>query len=1072
MPSLQALEEFRSSFSRIGDEQDAPVELPDSGSATGPDLSQLVDLPQEFLDSFPQESGDPLPGDLGLAGDGPESDIFDNFGDLLGGASDSEEYAPAGQEDIEFGEFIDTIPDDFASPSPAVEENAFSDEFSLEGFEGLEGFGSPPEEGEESPAQGFDTAALLDGLADEIEAGRAFPGGESLDFGMEETTEDNAGDSAAEFAAVDTGFGEFDSLPGFDSGESMEFSAEDIPAFADEAFAEGAFAGEETSAGEAFGEEAFAGGTFAEEPFAEEPFAMELPDDDEGFEIGAELPAFDSDAVLEELPGDAFDSFKLDASALTGDFDLPKEDSASLGGALDDFSLAGVDDIFQGASDPVNVATQKAGLLAAGTAARKAAAQAETVEEIRLSNEELEQFQATLSSYPLNLRIACQELIAERAVDPAKMSRLVKMLIAGASAREAASFAGKILDRPIPIPKGFEKKTGEALEAEQSSFGYIFVHNFLPIFRLFIVVALVGLCLGYLGWRFVYNPIRADRIYQYGLEQIHTGQFARANERFLEAFRIHPRASWFYEYARAFVDARQFTLAEEKYLQLLNFTASRSRRGIPDRAAVLEYAYMVGAILGHHERAEGILRRNLLDFFPADRDGLLALGDNAMAWGEYDPSRFEDAREAFARIIERDGRSDVMLERMLMFFIRTDDLEQVLALQSHFMASARRRISAVTLAEMGGYFLDKRTEEVRGVPNQFLEHIGGIREVLLRAIRQDPMLPEAYYHLARYYEYFRSPHDERLTLEVGLRVFQAAGEGSPRRIRSHINALRRYGELLIGSREFFPAREHLVRGIALYQDGISRRLLTPAPEFGRLYALMGDLELFAFPREGNMQAALEYYRLAEQNLWAPPEIQFRMGVAYYHLAEWGQALERFLAAHREMPLNRRILYALGNASFLRGNYFAAQGFYDQLLAMLYADRDRLPSIMPTGDDRQRDLVRRIMVAQNNLGVTLEALTERTGDNSFRARAQGLHSASAHAWDIYTRDPETMIRRLPSRDINAPGASPGFANIMNILDPGAGYGSFFFMRIDTDMFEFSDWEILAPPEFRLSEGVGE
>ena len=1015
--------------------------MPDFGDSESPDAFVGEDPSFDMGEAADAESGFDM-------GETPAFDMEDSAGNSV--ADESAEFAaePVG----------DSATDDYG--------------FGDMGFDDLPDFGDS-----ESPDAfvGEDPSFDMGGAAD---ADSGFDMGETPAFDMEDSAGNSVADeSAAEFASEaagdsatdDYGFGDmgFDDLPDFGDSESPDaFAGEDL-SFDMEDSAENTVA-DESAADSAYDDYGFGEMELGniEETAMDDP-SMEFSDDD-NFGIGGESSDFDNSAVLEEIPGDSFDNFKMDSSAVE-DFPLGSEDVGAFGddfGNLDDFALDGIGSVFDGKSASASGVSTGA---ASAKAARTAAKEPDDVEEIRLTNDELEKFQATLSLYPLNLRIACQELIVEHAVDPAKMSRLVKMLIAGAPVKETAALASKILDRPIPIPKGFEKKTGEALEAEQSSFGYIFVHNFLPVLRLFIVIALVGLSLVYLGWRFIYNPIRADRIYRYGLERIAAGEFARANERFREAFRIHQRASWFYEYARAFIEARQFTLAEQKYLELLHFTASRNRRGIPDREAVLEYAHMVSAILGHYERADRILRQHLLDWNPLDREGLLALGDNAMAWGEIDPERFEDAREAYARIIERHGRSDLMLERMLMYFIRTDNLGEVLALQAHFMASARRIISAETLAEMGGYFLDKRLEEVRGVPNPFLQHIGGIREILIRAIRQNPMLPESYYHLARYYNYFNNLHYERLTLEAALWVFDAAPEGNPRRIRYHINALRRYSEILIRNREFFRAGEYLERGIGIYENALARRLLTPAPEFGMLYANIGDLEYFV--REGNMQAALEYYRMAERHGWAPPEIQFRMGGAYYQLGQWGPALERLLAAHREVPLNRRVLFALGNASFMRGNYFSAQGFYDQLLEMLYADRDRLPAIWPSDDERQMELVERIMVAQNNLGATLEALTERTGDNSFRNRAHGLYSDSARAWDILTRNPETMIRMRPSPDIIAPGVNPAYLNIRNSLHPIPGQEPLFFGRIDRDLFEISDWDILAPPGYRLSAGVG-
>ena len=648
------------------------------------------------------------------------------------------------------------------------------------------------------------------------------------------------------------------------------------------------------------------------------------------------------------------------------------------------------------------------------------------------------------------------------------MSRLVKLLINGAPAKDTAALAGQILGRTIAIPKGFEKKSGEELEAEQSSFAYIFVHNFLPVLRLFMMIALFVLSVGYLGWKFIYTPLRAERIYKLGYERIGAGEYTRANDRFLEAFKILPKIPWFYKYARAFREAKQYTLAEEKYRELLYFTASRNKRRIPEKAAVLEYADMETNDIGNYQAADEILRHNILDFFPFDRDALLALGDNSLAWGDYERERLEDAREYYAQYMEKYGRSDPLLERMLKYFIRTDVLEEVLSLQSYFMASEKRSITSPTLAELGGYLLDKRYEKVSGVPDEYLDSIGGIRSVLLRAIRQDSMLPESYYHLARYYRYFDNLSDEKLTLDLAVKVFDAAKEESPKRIRYHINTLCRHGEVLIELKEFFPAEESLFKGLNLYQDGLSRRLLVPSPEFGKIYANLGDLEYFV--KDGDMRSAIDYYSQSEQNGWAPPEMQYRMGAAYYQLRQWGPAQDYLTAAYREQTPNRRILYALGNVSYMRGNYFAAQGYYDRLLEMLDAERERFPLIMPSDDEEQMDLAERLMVAQNNLGVALEALTERTGNSSYRFRAQGLYSDSERAWDVLTRNPRSMIRMRPSPEITAPGVNPAFLNIQNSLRPVSGFEPQFFLRIDKDMLEPSLWEDLAPPGYRISEGI--
>jgi tetratricopeptide (TPR) repeat protein len=256
--------------------------------------------------------------------------------------------------------------------------------------------------------------------------------------------------------------------------------------------------------------------------------------------------------------------------------------------------------------------------------------------------------------------------------------------------------------------------------------------------------------------------------------------------------------------------------------------------------------------------------------------------------------------------------------------------------------------------------------------------------------------------------------------------------------------------------------------VQLYEDGLSRRVIRAAPEYGKLYADLGDLEFFV--KDGNALAALDYYRRSELNGYAPPELEYRMGAAYYQLRRWPEALDHFAAASFPQPFNRKILYALGNVSYLRGNYFAAQGYYDRLLEILESDRARFPLLGPTNNNEQLELTERIMVVQNNLAITLEALALRTGDNSYRSRALGLYSESERAWDILTRNPESMVRLRPSPDIIAPGINPAYINVQNSLYPVPGFEPYFFLRIDRDVLEPSIWEELAPQGYRLSEGL--
>jgi tetratricopeptide (TPR) repeat protein len=358
--------------------------------------------------------------------------------------------------------------------------------------------------------------------------------------------------------------------------------------------------------------------------------------------------------------------------------------------------------------------------------------------------------------------------------------------------------------------------------------------------------------------------------------------------------------------------------------------------------------------------------------------------------------------------------------------------------------------------------LDKQLETPRGVPNPYIENIESVRDMLLQAVMENPYLPEPHYHLARYHKSLGNTYDERLTLENAIRAFDLAKTESVRRRLYRIDTHYRYAELLVNNREFFPAEEQLIKGIELYQEYLERNLIRVSPQFGQLFAAKGDLEFYT--KTGDSQAAtnalIDYHR-AEDSGFAPPEMLYRMGAAYYQLEDWGNALTYLFRASTDLPLNRRMLYALGNVTYQRGDFFASQGYFNRLLDILENQRIRLPVLLPNDNPQFLELGERLMMARNNAGAVYEALAEQTGNREFRSRAMSLYSESARAWDSITRNPITMVRMRLSEIPGAPGINLGFLNAANAMRSSADYTPGIFVRIDRDVMEPSRWEQLAP-----------
>jgi len=926
-----------------------------------------------------------------------------------------------------------------------------------------------PDSGVESAAANFgdDFGAGIENDESAAESDDSL-GGESIDLGGEAPPDF----PDLEAAAPNENFVLDDVLP-----PDTDFSTGDASAdFGDLALPSDDFS--EADAGAGFDDLTLPGADSSEADASAGFDDMTLPSAD-SFETDAgSIPDFGADDTLPELTphtgaedsgdlpsfGDLGGDFASDAIELDTATDAGTGESSEIDFDGDDFHIPGLDDIFdKGKKAAAPPPVQKRGLFGRRkkeVVEEESAADDEEVEEIQLSQEDLDKLMATLTAYPLNLRIACEELIAEQVLVPQQLSKLIRYLIRGVPARDAAEFAGELLGKTIIIPRSFEKSSGAAWEEEKASFAYIFVHNFLPVLRLFAFIAAMAASVIYLGYKFVYIPIKAESLYKRGYERISAGEYQRANELFHEAFLTHRKKKWFYTYATGFRDQRRYMLAEAKYDELLRYYP-RDKRG------VLEYANLETYYLLNYDKANRLLQQQLLDYAPNDYDGLLAAGDNFLLWADSDPSRFydkyEDARFSYARILELKGWQIPIVERMLTYFIRTDNLKEVLFLRNWFDSDRKRRLSPETIAELGGYLLDKQlaaaSGEVKGVPNPYVESIESVRAMLLQAVREKPELPEPHYHLARYYKNLNNVYEERLTLENAIRAFDLAKSETVRRRLYRVDTHYRYANMLINNREFFPAEVQLVRGIELYEDFLSRNIIPPSVQLGQLYAAKGDLEYFV--KTGDMQAALNDYNLAEKYGYAPPEIQYRMGAAYYYLENWKNALEYLFKASTDLPLNRRLLFALGNTAYKRGDYFAAQGYYSRLLDILDYQRVRLPATLPNDRPEFLEFGERLMMAYNNAGVVYEALAGQTGNRSYRTRALALYADSARAWDSITRNPTTMARMRLLENPGAPGVNLGFLNASNAMRPVSGFSPEIFLRIDKDVLEPSHWEELAP-----------
>ena len=674
----------------------------------------------------------------------------------------------------------------------------------------------------------------------------------------------------------------------------------------------------------------------------------------------------------------------------------------------DDFSIPGYSDSDFDLISPEEIKTKKQRTSNAG---KEKANQEKNKKRTDLTDREYKIFKENLEFYPLNLRIEIQEMILNTDFTEEAIFEVIEKVIKRIPARQLASHLEKLLDKSIPVPINYEKRTAEEYEAYKKSFEYILKNKIIPgvIIGVLSILLLVFCC--FLIGRYVVRPVKSEMLYKEGYALIENGLCPQSEEKFNQAEYYMAKKNWFYKYARKYRDKKQFERAVSIYERLIH-------RYDYEKAAGLEYAHMELDDLANYEKAEQVIRRYVLDRHINDADGMLLLGDVMLEWAtNLDSSKFEDARVIYAELIKLYGQTDLYLSRMLRYFIRTDQIREVLPLKNYFYPRLKKNpkknpLAPQDLIEMSGFLMEKLFGYLPPADEYLRDSIEDVRDMLEKAVEAAPQVPEATYNLGRYFVEKGNPNAAEAILKASLNLFENAEIKNHRRIIKNIDAYRLLGEVYRDNRQYLDAEKNYVSGIELFTQEQDRSGLASDEKVGKLYADMADLDYFI---SGKLNSALENYMHSVENLNDVPSVRYRIGVIQYAQGDFDKALNSFIKTISEVPEERNVLFALGNTLVLRNSNAAALGYYEKLMDILDLEKEKLGVLFPQIRENHGALVEMYLKASNNLGVTLSRLAKQNGNSEYNARAMVSFSESIRAWDALTRNQETM-RRLEGTNL--------------------------------------------------------
>jgi tetratricopeptide (TPR) repeat protein len=669
----------------------------------------------------------------------------------------------------------------------------------------------------------------------------------------------------------------------------------------------------------------------------------------------------------------------------------------------------------------------------APTKAKTAGSSEEKFKPVSLNESQVDRLQDSLLSYPLNLRVAIEDILANGKGSEAQQSKLVWALVGRAAAEDVATLAGRILKRHIPIPKGREKRTGAALEAEKGTLAYAFIHTFLPIIKIGILVLAAAAALGYLGWRFVYVPLAADSLYRAGYQRISEDRYPEADADFDKATAMREFVAWYYRYADAYAAKRQYILAEKKYSSLIE-AHPKETKGILAWARLekdqLKFEEAVEVLKGAPRSAKADASRGMTGLLSWDyfnEAGLLLLGDVYLDWADESPAKYEDARRTYATLLEHYGDKDIYLERMLLYFIRVDKLAEVLPLKAHFLADPKKAgLDAGVLAELGGYLLDKGMLE-------------DVRDILLAAAKKDPSVPEAHYNLARYFRHAGDPTEERKALDNSVRTFAALPGLGGRRAGMYIDSLIWRARLLAQAKEWLGAEGDYAAAAAEYEKALELRRVAKGGRFGEAYAGLGDI---AYWQRDDLASALALYERAQANGYATKDTSYRRGNILYRTGRFAESLEQFYEAGNRGGASPYLDYAFGSALYARNDLFSAEAYYRKASAAMEKALADMGEPAPQEQPSEIEILSLYLRSENNLGVAIYRSAARSGDSRRRNEAMIALTHSVRLYDQLSQD-QAALEGPESKNL-------ALANMNTLLNSGRGENLLAFKEIEKDM----------------------
>ncbi|RKX77915.1 MAG: hypothetical protein DRP49_01440, partial [Spirochaetes bacterium] len=627
---------------------------------------------------------------------------------------------------------------------------------------------------------------------------------------------------------------------------------------------------------------------------------------------------------------------------------------------------------------------------------------------------------------------------------------IIDALINGETPKSLAARFKTLTKRKIDLPRSYEKRSGLALEVRRASLVYQLVREGWPVIRIVLLVISISWVLGASIFMWVYRPLKANQLYQLGLDAIKVDDVEKAEEYFHDAWDGWPLfysedkdpdriadspivvKGWktdneWLKYARALRRRKHWDTAMQFYEGYLSI-----KPGSKD--VRLEYSRFLSGVLGKYQEAF-----NLIESAPVagrlewDRDYTLAAGDVLLDWAEDDPTKYEEARKRYAKVLELSRNDEKAILSMMRYHLRlkdSDEIERLLPIFDNEIAGRTDspQLASEVYAGLGNYQLAKSNEKEA-------------RRFIDLAISADLQSSEASFMDAMFW---RQAEDEQKELSAYKRTLvnlEGRESLTRRNLEIRILTLGGMGRVQALNGDLIDAGSSYHKSVSLYEDARSRNQLGADPAFGQIYLDLGNLKYVGIESGGKssgLQLTLasnqelvkegsdryaeldlaDYYFTEAQKLFAgsrrdtglPTGSLYRRGYARYEMAR-DDALLDFHRVARLKPDDYEVRIALATVLLKSGDYEASRNQYVRALDLLDDELSRTGGVLnPLDKQSHSELLLRYIIAWNNLGVGRARSAARGGGGGdYAAALSAFTMASEYLDEVYEDMPDVISR---------------------------------------------------------------